>query len=267
MVLNTSSTIGVLVAATVALIIAPALSHQAGRSSRSLRGSTMSDGSDTTDSNADSPPRHTWSGSRVIGLPWRRSPSIVRPASLATWADELARTLRYGSTLQAALAHEVPADPVIADATALLRHWLGRGATVAQACDEWSDELAARLESPGRSRRSGERIDLLTTLAAVLAAAAELGGSAAAPLDRFAVTMRQRTSDDLERAAQSGQAKMSAKVLTGVPLAVLILLVTTDADVRASIMSPRGALVLVIGLGLNAAGALWMRQIAAGVSP
>lgn len=111
-------------------------------------------------------------------------------------------------------------------------------------------------------RQRGDGAELLATMSAVLAATASLGGATAAPLDRFAVTMRQRASDDLERSAQSAQAKMSAKVLTSVPVAVLILLLLTDADVRSVLTSAAGGAVVAIGLGLNAAGAVWMRRIA-----
>ncbi|MGB3734820.1 MAG: type II secretion system F family protein [Ilumatobacter sp.] len=199
---------------------------------------------------------------------FRRTTQVVRPSSLAAWADDLARSLRHGATLHAALANTLPADAVIERHSEPLRHWLDRGATVAAACDEWADDLAddehvTRL-GRARRRRADDRTELLETMAAVLAAAAALGGTVAAPLDRFAVTMRQRASDDLERAAHSAQAMMSAKVLTSVPLAVLALLLLTDANVRGIIASPSGGSVVALGLGLNTAGALWMRRIVAG---
>jgi tight adherence protein B len=80
-------------------------------------------------------------------------------------------------------------------------------------------------------------------------------------LHGFAVTMRQHVSDDLERGAQSAQATLSARVLTFVPVAVLALLLATDADVRTVIAGPTGATVISVGLALDAAGALWMRRI------
>ena len=193
----------------------------------------------------------------------RRPAQVAKPSSLAAWADDLGRALRHGSTLHAALTHTLPTDAVIERRSASLRHWLGRGATVAEACDEWSDELTEEADvRTGRRGRPGDRTELLATMAAVIAATASLGGAAAAPLDRFAVTMRQRASDDLERVAQSAQAKMSAKVLTSVPLAVLALLLVTDADVRGVIASAAGGSVVALGLGLNTLGALWMRRIA-----
>ena len=73
--------------------------------------------------------------------------------------------------------------------------------------------------------------------------------------------MRQRVSDELDRDAQSAQAKLSARVLTLVPLAVLALLLGTDADVRQVLTEPAGAATVGIGLALNAVGSWWMRRI------
>ena len=189
-------------------------------------------------------------------LRWRRQrPIHIRPAAVADWADHLARSLRHGTTLQAALSTIHPLDADLEAHCEPLRHWLARGATVVDACDEWSDQL---------SRHRTERTELLTTTAAVLAAVAVLGGTAAEPLDRLAATMRQHVSDDLERDAHAAQAKMSARVLTIVPLAVLVLLLLTDDDVRSVVTRPTGLAVVVVGLAINGIGAVWMRRIASG---
>jgi len=202
--------------------------------------------------------RHRW-----VAPHFRRPSRTVNPSAVAAWADDLTRALRHGATLHAALTHTMPTDAAIELHSASLRHWLERGATVADACDEWFAELSGETHARSSDRgRPADRTELLATMSAVLAAAASLGGGAAAPLDRLAVTMRQRASDDLERAAQSAQAQLSAKVLTSVPIAVLTLLLITDADVRAVIASAAGGSAVALGLGLNTMGALWMRQIA-----
>lgn len=182
----------------------------------------------------------------------RRAPTAIEPAALAEWVDDLARTLRHGSTLRESLSIVQPGDGAIGAASSSLRHDLSRGSTVVDACQRWTESL--------RSSRLA-RAELLTTTAAVVGASAALGGSAAAPLDRLAATMRQHASDDLERSAQSSQARLSARVLTFVPLAMLILLLVTDDQVRGVIVEPVGAGVVTTGLALNAAGSLWMRRI------
>jgi Flp pilus assembly protein TadB len=192
-------------------------------------------------------------------LRWRRHRRTdIGPAAVADWADHLARSLRHGTTLHAALSTIHPVDAGLAVHCEPLHHWLSRGASVVDACDEWSDHLA-------HHHRRGT--DLLTTTAAVLAAVAMLGGTAAEPLDRLAVTMRQHVSDDLERNAHAAQAQMSARVLTVVPVAVLVLLLLTDDDVRSVVTRPTGLAVVVGGLTINTIGAVWMRHIASGGIP
>ena len=143
----------------------------------------------------------------------RRRPSNVTPAALGEWADELARSLRHGVDAACRTPHDrSPPTSVLRERSEPVRHRLERGAGVADACDGWADEINATSagdDSP------------LAAFAAMVGAAAHLGGSVSAPLDRFAVVMRQRLSDELERTAQSAQARMSARVLTMVPLAVL----------------------------------------------
>ena len=118
----------------------------------------------------------------------------------------------------------------------------------------WADENTAGNVDGG---------SLLAAFAAMVGAAAHLGGSVSIPLERFAVVMRQRVSDELERSAQSAQAKLSARVLTMVPLAMLALLLVTDADVRRVVAAPAGAAVVGLGLALNTLGGWWMRRIVA----
>ena len=95
----------------------------------------------------------------------------------------------------------------------------------------------------------------------VIAAASEVGGSAAAAIDRVAATLRQRAADQAERRVQAAQARLSAHVMTAVPLSMLGLLLATDDDVRVVIITPVGATCLVAGLTLNTGGWLWMRHI------
>lgn len=185
-------------------------------------------------------------------LTLRRHASTVTPASLAEWADELARSLRHGSTLRVSLLAVLPDHEALRDRSAPLRHQLERGAGVADACDRWADQVNA-------GSVAGDAP--LAAFAAMVGAAAQLGGSVSTPLERFAVVMRQRVSDDLERGAQSAQAKLSARVLTMVPLAVLVLLLATDADVRMVLAQPAGAGVVAIGIALNTVGSWWMRRI------
>lgn len=185
----------------------------------------------------------------------RRRPMVVSPEAIADWADRLSRHVRHGSSLHAAIRDAPPSDDALRRLSEPFRQRLDRGATVVDACDEWSDHLG---------ENTAPRAELLVTFASVVGAAAAVGGSAAAPLDRVAAAMRRHVSDDLERGAQSAQARLSARVLTLVPLAVLALLLATDDDVREIVASPTGAATVAAGLAINAAGAFWMHRIAGG---
>jgi tight adherence protein B len=95
----------------------------------------------------------------------------------------------------------------------------------------------------------------------VLRSSARFGGPAAIPLERAAAALRVRAAVAAEQQAQSAQAQLSARVLTLVPIALLGLLVVTDAKVRAALGTPAGLGVVVLGGLLNIGGALWMRRI------
>ena len=78
----------------------------------------------------------------------------------------------------------------------------------------------------------------------VLRSCARFGGPAAAPLERAAATLRARDAVAAEQLAQSAQARLSARVLTLVPVALLALLAITDPKVRAAVATPAGLAVV-----------------------
>jgi tight adherence protein B len=177
---------------------------------------------------------------------WRLRPSGPRnpdARAVAAWCDDIARSVRSGSTLRDALA-TLPADPATERATAPLRLAIDRGASLADAIAR-ADEGGAHL-----------RLAL-----GVIATASRIGGPAAASIDRTAMLLRQRASDLDERTTQAAQARLSSHVMTSVPLLMLAVLVATDDDVRSVVTSPIGTLCVGAGLTLNAAGWWWMRRI------
>jgi tight adherence protein B len=181
-----------------------------------------------------------------IRWPRRRHP-LASPRSVASWCDALARSLRSGSTLVGALREAVPADPTTAAVTAPIRLALERGQSVGDAV--------------GRVDRPGQHLHLAL---AVLTTAAHVGGPAGQALDATATTLRQRADDHDSRAVQAAQARMSAHVMTALPVVMLGVLVSTDGDVRATVSGPIGASCVGLGLALNGAGWWWMRRIVAG---
>jgi Flp pilus assembly protein TadB len=183
--------------------------------------------------------------SRLPRLARGRPRSSIEPSVLAAWCDALARALRGGATLRHALSTvDPPASVAPHLAPALLA--LGRGASVA----------AALADVDARSRD----LDLVLV---VMRACAEHGGGAAEPIDRAAAALRQRAALAGERRTNSAQARMSAVVMTCLPLAMLVLLALTSRSVRAAATSAVGLAVIGVGIMLNLAGWGWMRGLIA----
>jgi Flp pilus assembly protein TadB len=176
---------------------------------------------------------------------WSRRTSTRPPTArdVAAWCDDVARRVRAGSSLREAVAI-LPADPATEHATAPLRLALERGTNLAEA-----------------AARAGDAGPHLRLALSVIATAARLGGPSAASIDRTAMLLRQRATDSDERATQAAQARLSAHVMTAVPLLMLAVLVVTDGDVRSAAASTTGAILVVTGLVLNAVGWWWMRRI------
>jgi tight adherence protein B len=180
----------------------------------------------------------------------RRRPGIrfVRRARLsddevAVWCDDLARLVRSGTSLAAALRSALP-GPTLAPILAPIALALDRGDSVA-----------------GATRRVASHNASVDLALGVVRACADLGGPAAQPLDRTAATLRARAADLAERHVHSAQARLSAMVLTLLPVGALALLMATSSSSRAAVLAPSGVFSLGAGAALNAAGWWWMRRI------
>jgi Flp pilus assembly protein TadB len=182
---------------------------------------------------------------RRPGIRWPRATGDPRPDEVADWCDLVARTLRSGSSLSAAIAAGAAADSAMAQIAASVMRQAGRG-----------ESLVAALDTAGVDPSSAPGLAV-----AVLRSCARFGGPAAAPLERVAATLRAREAVLAEQRAHSAQARLSARVLTLVPIALLALLATTDGKVRAAVITPAGAAAVVLGATLNGVGSLWMRRI------
>lgn len=192
-----------------------------------------------------------WPHSAIVGLrrlPWprRRSRTTVDPAAVAAWCESLARIVRSGSSLITALHTVEPPegsrttiDPIVLS--------LRRGARL-------RDALDVTTRSP--------HLNLALT---VLRACAVNGGPPAEPLDRAAAALRGRAADAADRRTQSAQARLSAKVMTVLPVAMLTLLLATSATTRTAATSRAGFVAIILGAVLNVGGWHWMRRIIGGI--
>jgi tight adherence protein B len=158
----------------------------------------------------------------------------------AVLLDGIARRVRSGSSLTSAVVDEIDrATPL-----GVLHDRLADGGSLAAA-------LAGVVPRDA---------DLALTVQA-LSAAAHLGGPVAATLDEAAAVLRERAAARAERRAHAAQARLSARVLTVVPLVFASWSAAASQrtrDIYLSSMS--GGICVAAGVALNAAGWQWMKR-------
>ncbi len=192
---------------------------------------------------ADGQRRPSRSIGRASAWVQHRRDETPGPRAVAAWCDDMARSLRSGSTLRQAVM-VLPVDTVTERATSKIRLGIERGLSVVDAVD--------------RTDGGGPQLRLAL---GVIVSAGRIGGPSAAAIDRAAALLRQRAADHEERASHAAQARLSAHVMTALPLLMLAVLVATDDDVRSVAASSVGAACIAAGLVLNAIGWWWMRRI------
>ena len=190
---------------------------------------------------------------RVRSHPRSPSPrSIARtrrprshPPDYSALLDGISRQVRSGSSLTSATIDEIDRS-----SSWSLRVVLDRLDTG----DSLADALTAVCPDDD---------DLALTLQA-LSATAHLGGPIAATLDEAAAVLRERAAARAERRAQGSQARLSARVLTIVPLGFAVWSAAASRHTRdVYISTVAGGVCAICGLSLNVAGWRWMRRIIA----
>ena len=125
-----------------------------------------------------------------------------------------------------------------------------------------------RLE--GRALRSGMSVRDLSPYGCtpdeaivvhVITAAASLGGSIAPTIDAAAALLREREAARADARAHSAQARLSAQVLTAVPVVFAGWNFASSASVRAAGTGRGGLTALTAGVVCNLVGWRWMRRI------
>jgi tight adherence protein B len=170
--------------------------------------------------------------------------------ALAAWCDDVARGLRLGASLHAALATD-PAPPGLA--------------TVVRAAAQGEAVAEAALRADAGSRR--EHDDATRFVLRTLAIASLGGAGAPHALERTASALRDRSAAAAERRAQAAHAMLSMQVLTWLPVVVLTWLFATSGAARDFVVrSPRGWACLVVGAACNALGRRVMRRLVARVA-
>ncbi len=155
--------------------------------------------------------------------------------------DAIARRVRSGSSLTTAVVEEI-------DRSSPLGEVVDRLATGGALSDAFTDIDA-------------KDSDLALTVQ-VLSATAHLGGPIAATLDEAAAVLRERAAARAERRAHSAQARLSARVLTVVPLGFATWSTFASQRTRDVYLATAvGGICALCGLGLNLVGWRWMKRI------
>jgi tight adherence protein B len=95
----------------------------------------------------------------------------------------------------------------------------------------------------------------------VLATAARLGGPMAATVQSGAALLRERAAVREEARAHSAQARLSARVLTVVPMSFAAWSYAASSSFRHAVATPAGSASIAAGVAFNVVGWWWMRHI------
>jgi len=184
-----------------------------------------------------------WAGPRLVAPRGRsgriRSAPRCPPPTCEAWAellDVVAAEVRSGSSLTAALAAAQRRSPA--------------HGTVIQ------PERRLPFETPFASVPADEAVAVQA-----LSAAHTLGGPTAATLHAGAALLRERAAIRAEARAHSAQARLSARVLTAVPLLFAAWSFSSSSSFRAAVLSPIGLVGATLGCACNLVGWWWMRRI------
>ncbi|MGA0885206.1 MAG: type II secretion system F family protein [Ilumatobacteraceae bacterium] len=171
--------------------------------------------------------------SRVIRAT-RNTKSHKQPnTSLSQWSTQTARQLRAGSPIGDVINSTFPVE-------------LPRDGTTVN-----------RVHRALMSTRSEDERLLLWVTHSVLV----FGIPGGAAFERTADRLRAREQLRHDRELHSAPARLSARSLTALPIAVLVLLVATSSDIRSFMQTRFGIGLLIIGLLFNECGRRTMRSV------
>ena len=166
----------------------------------------------------------------------RRTRPQVSATSLANLLDDIARRCGSGESIATGFIDAVAASS-IADSFAPAVDAISRGATI--------DESLAAVPTTTSEQRLAVH---------VLHLCAAQGGAITESLDRAAATLRERDAFAAERRAQAAQARLSAHVLTFIPLGFAVWTLSTSPTVARFLATPIGLCCVGLGVSLNIAG-------------
>ena len=169
---------------------------------------------------------------------------------LAAALEQIARLVRAGSSVAAALDETARDHP---------DGFIGRVAAQRAAGLPLVDAIDTVVGAGGRSVAD----DTDRRLAgAVVSAAHTAGGPGAAAIDRAAATVRERVARRADRRAHAAQARLSARILSALPVAFTAWTATTDDRVAHFLLrTVPGLACLCVGAVLAGCGWWWMQRL------
>lgn len=169
--------------------------------------------------------------------------AVALPAAL----EQVAAELRGGGSVASAVERIGESSSPVARDLGRVHRRTRLGLSFVDALSAWPEEH----DAPGVRAAAG-----------ALAVATTMGGRAADAIDGLASSLRHRLDAVAEAQSLSTQARMSAVVVGAAPLGYLVFASLIDArSVTALVTTSVGRVCLVIGLGLEALAALWIRRI------
>jgi tight adherence protein B len=183
-----------------------------------------------------------------LGLWWARGRADARVVgALPSALDRVSAGLRAGATVGDSLGELAAASGPLAPDLRRLAARSRLGVGLGEALAQWAHERPL----PGVQAVSG-----------ALALAVSVGGACAVALEGLGESLRAREATTREAHALSAQARLSAVVVGAAPLGYLGFVSITDpGSLDALLSTGAGRMCLIVGLALEALGALWMRAL------
>jgi tight adherence protein B len=168
-------------------------------------------------------------------------------AAVPETLERVASELRSGGTIATAIGAVATGDGPLAADMARVEARVRLGSAIDDALGAWAKDRPV----PGVGAAAG-----------ALALCSSVGGRSADALDGLATSLRDRLSVAAEARALSSQARMSALVVGGAPVAYIAWSAMVDPHALHVLTATLfGRICLALGLGLEGLGGWWMRRI------
>ena len=183
-----------------------------------------------------------------VGLRFARGRARQRFATAVPGAlEHVAAGLRGGASVADAIGTLADGNGALAADLRRVRARARLGFGLADALATWPSER----DVPSARAAAG-----------ALALAVTVGGPAADAIDGLATSLRERLAAGAEARALSAQARLSAIVVGGAPIAYLAVSAIVDpSSVATLVETGSGRVCLFVGLGLQVLALVWMRRI------